>query len=63
MRLSGLSNLSQSRKARAGVLSVALHVLLVLVILAGGRHDGLQSGDALVSMPLMLELEIGRAHV
>ena len=64
MRLSGLSNLSQSRKARAGVLSVALHVMLVLVILAGGRHDGLQSGEALVSMPLMLELvEADRSDV
>src|SRR5262245_45319601 len=53
--LTRLVDLRSSRKARAGVLSVALHVLLVLVILAGGRHDGLQAGDALISMPLMTE--------
>jgi len=59
--LTGLVDLRKSRKARAGVLSVALHVVLVLVILSGGRYDGLQTGDALVSMPLMLdEIEADR---
>jgi hypothetical protein len=62
--LSGLVDLRDSRKARAGVLSVALHVVLVLVILAGGRHEGLQTGDALVSMPLLLEeVEADRGDV
>ena len=55
MRLSGLVNLKDSRKARAGVLSVALHFVLVLVVLAGGRNNGLQTGDAVLSMPLMLD--------
>jgi hypothetical protein len=59
--LTGLVDLEKSRKARAGVLSVALHVVLVLVILSGGRHDGLQSGDAVISMPFMLdEIEADR---
>ena len=55
MKLSGLAGLKVSRKARAGVLSVALHVVLVLVILAGGRYDGQQNGDTAVSVPVMLE--------
>ena len=32
-----------SRKVRGGILSAALHVGLLLVILSGGRHDGLHT--------------------
>ena len=38
------------RKACGGVLSAALHVGLLLVILAGGHHDGMQTTDAPASV-------------
>ena len=40
---------------RGGVLSAALHVGLLLVILSGGRHDGMHTDDAPTSMLLLLE--------
>ncbi|MGH7864901.1 MAG: hypothetical protein ACREQB_07925, partial [Candidatus Binataceae bacterium] len=43
------------RKVRAGVLSAALHVGLLLAILSGGRHDGMHTADTPTSMLVLLE--------
>jgi hypothetical protein len=43
------------RKLCGGVLSAAFHVGLLLVILSGGRHDGMQTSDAPASVLLLLE--------
>ena len=40
---------------RGGVPSAALHIGLLLVILSGGRHDGMHTGDAPISMLVLLE--------
>ena len=54
MRLSDPFDPRVSRKVRGGVLSAALHVGLLLVILSGGRHDGMHTGDTPAPMLLML---------
>ena len=38
-----------------GVLSAALHVGLLLVILSGGRHDGIHAGDVPTLKVVLLE--------
>lgn len=43
------------RKVCGGVLSAALHVGLLLMILSGGRHDGIHAGDVPTSMLVLLE--------
>jgi hypothetical protein len=43
------------RKLGGGVLSVALHVGLLLVILSGGRYDGMPAGDE--PSPIVMWLE------
>jgi hypothetical protein len=43
------------RKACGGVLSAAVHVGLLLAILAGGRQDGMQTSDTPDSVLLLLE--------
>ncbi len=55
MTLSGHFDPRVSRKVCGGVLSAALHVGLLLVILSGGRHDGMHAVDAPISMFLLLE--------
>ena len=52
------------RKACGVVLSSALHVGLLLLILSGGRHDGMRASDAPASVLLLLEArEAGRSDV
>ncbi len=43
------------RKLCGSALSVALHIGLLLVILSGGRHDGIQMGETPASMLVLLE--------
>ncbi|MGH8252192.1 MAG: hypothetical protein ACREVI_16120 [Steroidobacteraceae bacterium] len=43
------------RKVCGGVLSAALHVVLLLVILSGSRHDGMQSRDEPTSMLVLMD--------
>ncbi len=43
------------RKVCGGVLSTALHVVLLLVILSGSRHDSMVSVEATTSIPLLLK--------
>ena len=43
-----------SRKVCGGVLSAALHVVLLFVILSGGRHYVLRTDDALTAMRVLL---------
>ena len=43
------------RRLGGGLLSVALHVGLLLVILSGGRQYGMQPGDTPTSVPLLLD--------
>ena len=40
---------------RGGTLSAVLHVGLLLVILSGGRHDGIHTGDAPIAMLMLPE--------
>lgn len=52
------------RKACGGILSAAVHVGLLLVILAGGRQEGMQTSEAPDSVPLLLEArEAGRSDI
>ncbi|MGQ0385268.1 MAG: hypothetical protein ACT4UP_11395 [Gammaproteobacteria bacterium] len=44
-----------SLKVGGGVLSLALHVGLLLVILSGGRYYGMPAGDVLTSVLVLLE--------
>jgi hypothetical protein len=44
-----------SRKLGCGVLSVAIHVGLLLLVLSGGRHDGMPAGDE--PSPILMWLE------
>ncbi|MGQ0429810.1 MAG: hypothetical protein ACT4UQ_07760 [Gammaproteobacteria bacterium] len=43
------------RKVCGGSLSIALHVGLLLVILSGGRYDGMPAGDVPTSLLVLLE--------
>jgi hypothetical protein len=52
------------RKTCGGILSAAVHVGLLLVILAGGRQEGMQTSEAPDSVPLLLEArEAGRSDI
>jgi hypothetical protein len=53
--LSGRFDPRVVRRVGAGALSAALHVLLLLAILSGGRHDGTNSGDSPLPKLVLLE--------
>ena len=55
MALSGRLDPQVTRKVCAGGLSVVIHVALLIVILSGGRNDGIHSGDAPTSKLLLIE--------
>ncbi len=54
MTLSDLFDTQVLRMVGGGILSVALHVALLLVILSGGRHYVLRTEDALTAMRVLL---------
>ena len=43
------------RKVCGGVLSAALHVVLLLIILSGGRQNGIDAGDTPISKLILIE--------